>query len=398
MNKHTLCALAASFVSICASADPFGAPPDATHAWAVHDDLRPGVRKISADGVKPPSDAVVLFDGTAESIAGNWRDAKGNPTKWTLSEKGELVSVSGAGYIYTKAKFSDCQLHVEWASPSVVSGRGQGRGNSGVFFMGPSGGYEIQVLDSYETDPFLKNNPNPNYPDGQAGAVYGQNPPLVNPCRAPGAFNTYDIVFHAPRFNADGSVRLPASITVFFNGVLVQDNWKFDGPTGWRRRAKYPGMKGESLCDKGEKMSIAFQDHGNPVRFRNVWAREIPRPDANVTHGKYYAKKDAVEALRAKTADRLEADFDAKWKDAKAGRRLFEAWRVAAYKPTKARLRRVWRLENEFLEAAKGVSKGDWDKLLGVAHWEIEGYYDDLARAGLVEKDDDTRKFIKNIK
>ena len=362
-------------------ADPFGAPPDDRHAWGVHDDYRPGVKKITADGMRPPSDAIVLFDGSAESIVGNWCDKKGEPTKWKLNDKGELVSVKGAGYIFTKGKFADCQLHVEWAAPEKVEGMGQGRGNSGVFLMGE---YEIQVLDSYETDPSKTPNPNPNYSDGQAGAVYGQNPPAVNPCRAPGAFNTYDIIFHAPRFNADGSLRSPATVTVLFNGVLVQDNWKFDGPTGFRRRATYKRAKGDSGLERASRMPIAFQDHGNPVRYRNVWLREIPHPEDNTVHGEYYARRDDVLALRAKTAEELDTGFDSKWASAKAGRRLLEAWRVVTYKSSPERMARVAAAEKEFLKASAGLKRNKMSEKLGIGWYELKAFYDDLAGLKLV--------------
>jgi len=395
ITSKTTLAAAALIAGSFAFADPFGAPPDAKHAWGVHDDNRPGVKKISADGTTPPSDAVVLFDGSAESVSANWCDRAGNPTKWVVDDKGDLISVRGAGYIFTKRKFSSCQLHVEWAAPDKVEGFGQGRGNSGVFFMG---GYEVQVLDSYETDPSKDPNPNPNYPDGQAGAVYGQNPPAVNPCRAPGTFNSYDIVFHAPVFNDDGSIRLPADITLFFNGVLVQDHWKFDGPTGWRRRASYTRNRGDSGLKREDKMPIAFQDHGNPVHFRNVWVREIPRPEENVTHGDYYANEDKVLEVRAATADKLDAEFDAKWADAKPGIKLLEAWRVATYIATPSRLARAAEAEKSFLAAAEGLKKSDMEAKLGLKSDALQGYYGDLLRLGFVADDNPVLKLLGEAK
>jgi len=285
----------------------YGDLPDAKHAWAVHDLNRPNPKKISAEAGAVPSDAKVLFDGSAASVAANWCDGKGGPTKWKVDEKGDLISVSGAGYIFTKGKFSDFQLHVEWAAPLPVQGKGQGRGNSGVFLMG---NYEIQVLDSYETDPDAPGgNRNPNYADGQAGAVYGQNPPMVNPARAPGVFNSYDIVFHAP-IEEGGVILRPATVTVLFNGVVVQDHWLFDGPTGHRDRATYARTTSDSGLVRTAKMPIAFQDHGNPVHYRNVWIREIPRPEDNVTHGDYYARAAAVAECRRKTAAALYAKLE----------------------------------------------------------------------------------------
>ena len=386
-NRVILCG-AAALASLVAAADWLGAPADARHAWAVHDDYRPGVKKITADGVKPPSDAIVLFDGTAKSLADNWCDGRGKPTRWTLDPNGELISVRGAGSVFTKRKFADCQLHVEWAAPTKVSGFGQGRGNSGVFLMGD---YEIQVLDSYETDPDKNPNPNPNYSDGQAGAVYGQNPPAVNPTRAPGVFNTYDIIFHAPVLNADGSVKLPATVTVLFNGVLVQDGWKLDGPTLYRRRTSYP----KSPSTKGP---IGLQDHGNPVHYRNIWIREIPPQGANVTHGNYYADESKVLEQRRATATRLDAEFDAKWGSAKVGRKLLEAWRVATYDPTPARLARAAALEREFLAAANGLSSRDLPGKAGISKGELNTYYGYLSAAGLVKKGNEVSALLGKMK
>ena len=391
--ERSLVSFGVALATAIAFADPFGAPPDAKHAWAVHDDNRPGVKKIVADGTKAPSDAIVLFDGSAESIAANWCDKKGEPTKWTVDENGDLISVRGAGYIFTKRKFASCQLHVEWASPKEAKGTGQGRGNSGVFLMG---NYEVQVLDSYETDPDKDPNPNPNYPDGQAGAVYGQNPPAVNPCRAPGEFNTYDIVFHAPVFNPDGSVKIPADITVLFNGVLVQDCWKFDGPTGWRKRATYARTRSDTGLTFEEKMPLAFQDHGNPVHFRNVWIREIKRPEANTTHGDNYASEKDVLELRRKTADALDGEFDAKWSDAKIGRRLVEAWRIVTYFATPARLERVATLESEYIAAASGIADAkEMAGKLGVGRGDMLTWYGYLQDLNLVRAENPVLKILR---
>ena len=155
--------------------------------------------------------------------------------------------------------FGDCQLHVEWATPVPAHGEGQGRGNSGVF-LGLDR-YEIQVLDSYE---------NKTYADGSAGAIYGQYPPLVNVCRPPGQWQTYDIVYTAPRFDAEGKLLSPVRLTVFHNGVLIQNNVQLTGPTSWLERAPYQAHP--------EKQPISLQDHGNPVRFRNIWVRELGKP------------------------------------------------------------------------------------------------------------------------
>ncbi len=230
--------------------------------WHVHDPDRPWPKKIDPGTAstqespgRPPSDAVVLFDGKDLS---NWRDEKGNPSRWKL-ENGAMVTAPGVGYIYSKPEFGDCQVHVEWYAPTPPMGSSQGRGNSGVFLMGR---YEIQVLDSWD---------NPTYADGSAAAIYGQYPPLVNASRRPGEWQTYDIIWNAPRFNADGSVKTPAYATVLHNGVVVHNHTALLGPMMYRQLTHYTAH--------GEKGPLAFQDHGNPVRFRNVWVRELKEYD-----------------------------------------------------------------------------------------------------------------------
>jgi hypothetical protein len=198
----------------------------------------------------PPSDAVVLFDGKDIS---KWVNAKNEPAKWEVRD-GAMV-VNGTGSIHTKDEFGDCQLHLEWASPSEVKGEGQGRGNSGVYLQGR---YEVQILDSYN---------NKTYFHGQAGAVYKQYAPLVNACRKPGEWQTYDIIFHAPRFGEDGSIVQKARVTVLHNGVLIQDNVEILGATG---------PAGEPAYEKHPAdQPITLQDHGNPVRYRNIWIRPL---------------------------------------------------------------------------------------------------------------------------
>ena len=164
--------------------------------------------------------------------------------------------MKGSGYIRTLQNFGDCQLHVEWATPTPPHGEGQGRGNSGVFFGFDR--YEVQVLDSYNAK---------TYSDGQAAAIYGQYPPLVNASLAPGKWQTYDIIYTAPRFDPTGKLISPVRETVIHNGVVVQNNVSLVGPTSWLERAPY--------SPHPEKQPIAFQDHGNPVRYRNVWVREL---------------------------------------------------------------------------------------------------------------------------
>jgi hypothetical protein len=234
--------------------------------WLAHDMRRPRPSVVTpgkqALPAPAPSDAVILFDGKDLS---NWRDAMGGPAKWKAQD-GYMESVPLSGYVYTAGKFGDVQLHVEWAAPLPAVGSSQGRGNSGIFLMGL---YEVQVLDSYNND---------TYPDGQAGAVYGQYPPLVNASLPPGEWQSYDIVFRRPRFDADGRVTKPARLTVIHNGVLVQDSVEVWGPTAWLQNLPYsPGA---------EKLPIGLQDHGNPVRYRNMWLRELneapdPTPPEN---------------------------------------------------------------------------------------------------------------------
>jgi hypothetical protein len=205
----------------------------------------------------PPSDAVVLFDGTAKSFSKNWTDTQGAVSKWNVVD-GAMESVRRAGYVQSKAKFGSCQLHIEWASPAKVQGNGQGRGNSGVFLMGT---YEVQVLDSHD---------NQTYADGQAGALYGRSKPLVNASRKAGEWQSYDIIFHRPLFDKDGKVTRRATFTILHNGVLIQDHTGLSGGTGWRG----PNAASEYKAH-ADKLPISMQDHGNPVRFRNIWVREL---------------------------------------------------------------------------------------------------------------------------
>jgi hypothetical protein len=230
--------------------------------WVDHDRLRPmapvidpGLPSTPDQVGKAPSDAVVLFDGKDVS---QWVSMDGSPTQW-IAKDGYMACVPGSGYVRTLQNFGDCQLHVEWAAPTPPEGNGQGRGNSGVF-LGMDR-YEIQVLDCYD---------NKTYADGAAGSIYGQYPPLVNACRAPGQWQTYDIIYTAPRFDATGKLLSPTRVTILHNGVLIQNNVELTGPTDWLDRAAYRPHP--------EKQPICLQDHGNPVRFRNIWVRELGQP------------------------------------------------------------------------------------------------------------------------
>ena len=225
--------------------------------WRVHDGNRPQPRVVTpgATAGSPPSDAVVLFDGTNLS---KWKGRDGD-AKWKV-ENGYMEVVAKTGDIETRDHFGDCQLHLEWAAPAEVVGDSQGRGNSGVFLIGR---YEIQVLDGYN---------NLTYADGITSAIYGQYPPLVNACRKPGEWQTYDICFVAPRFDGDKLVS-PAQITVIHNGVLVHHRQAALGPTGHRNLSSY---------DKPHPPigPLRLQDHGNPVRYRNIWIRALTDYDA----------------------------------------------------------------------------------------------------------------------
>ena len=223
-------------------------PPEATEFY------EPVPQKIEAGEStnKPASDAKILFDGSDLSAFVNEKD--GSEPTWNI--EGDVLTVNpGTGGIVTKENFGDMQLHLEWRSPSEIKGEGQGRGNSGVIIMGK---YEVQILDSYE---------NETYTNGQAASIYKQSPPLVNATKAPGQWNTYDIIFTAPRFNEDGMLLSPAKLTVLHNGVVVQNNYELRGPT------EYIGIPNYTKHE--EKLPIHFQDHGNPVSFRNIWVREL---------------------------------------------------------------------------------------------------------------------------
>ena len=220
--------------------------PKVTEVW----DLKP--KKITANPVfaEAPSDAIVLFSG--KDLA-EWTTLDGAAAAWDVKE-GAFSVAKGKGDIKTKKTFGDFQLHIEWRSPSVVEGEGQGRGNSGIFLQER---YELQVLDSYESV---------TYSNGQAGSIYKQSIPLVNATRKPGEWQAYDVVYTAPRFSENGRTIAPAYITVIHNGVVVQNHTQINGPTEY---------KGLPVYLSHGKASLKLQDHGNPVSFRNIWIREM---------------------------------------------------------------------------------------------------------------------------
>ena len=261
---------------LCALGALAWAGSQAAQDWAVHDMNRPAPAVVDPGPAGPPTpapaDAVVLFDG--KGLA-RWEDGKGGPAGWKVQD-GFMEVVAKTGSIRTKKKFGDCRLHIEWATPAVVAGEGQGRGNSGVFLMDT---YEVQILDSFE---------NPTYADGQAAAIYGQHPPRVNACRPPGQWQSYDIEFRAPRFAADGALLEPARMTVRHNGILVHDNAVLTGPTANKARPPYKAHP--------DRLPISLQDHGNPTRFRNIWVQDLSEPAGR-------AKKPDAKAAK-KTAEK----------------------------------------------------------------------------------------------
>ena len=231
--------------------------------YSVHDKDRPHPPVVTPAPRfgQPPSDAIVLFDGKDLS---QWRSDKGNgPASWKIVDNDYMVVPSKAGGIHTEKVFGNCQLHVEWRTPEGVPPEvtDQKRSNSGVFLMGR---YEIQVLDSYTDDNYQTNH---TYADGQAAAIYGSYPPIVNAMRQPGEWQTYDIAFQRPLFDDKGNVVRKARVTVFHNGVCVQNNVELEGTTSHKVKARYTAH-GDG--------PIALQDHGNPIAYRNIWIRPLP--------------------------------------------------------------------------------------------------------------------------
>lgn len=246
-------AVGIAVVLVAGSALSAQSPPSGRR-WKAHDPARPKPVKVTpgnALGV-PPSDAVVLFDGRSLDA---WASRDGSAPKW-ITKNGVMEAVPGAGPVATRQGFGDGQLHIEWATPLEGVGQGQDRGNSGVYLMSK---YEVQILESRD---------NVTYADGQAAAIYGQHPPLVNASRGPGEWQSYDIVFRRPRFKSDGTLETPARMTVLHNGVLVQDAARLWGPTNWLRYGAY--------AKHPDALPLMLQDHAHPVRFRNIWIRPLP--------------------------------------------------------------------------------------------------------------------------
>lgn len=246
MKKLIVCIIAAAYFTIVSAQEKI-TDPKATEKWSpVPVVVTPG------EGTLPPSDAIVLL-GQNDDLS-MWEGQDGGEVKWDIKD-GVLTVKKGTGIIKTRNYFGDCQLHLEWRTPAEVVGEGQGRGNSGVFLMGK---YEVQVLDSYNSR---------TYSNGQAGSIYKQHIPLVNACRPPGIWQTYDIIWKAPKFNEDGSVNEPAYITVIQNGVLIQNHVEIKGTTD------FIGI--QTYKPHADRLPITLQDHGNPVSYRNIWIREL---------------------------------------------------------------------------------------------------------------------------
>lgn len=289
----SLCALPCLATAANTGSAFYGDAPDEHHPWAVHDRNRPQPPRVEPGTFssqdqpgQPPSDAIVLFGG-ADGDINKWEADKKEPepTKWIVKD-GILQCVPKSGYIRTKEEFGDCQLHVEWSEPADITGESQGRGNSGIFLMGY---LEVQVLDNYN---------NPTYADGFAGSLYGINPPAANPLRKPGEWQVYDIVFRKPVYK-DGKAVDPGYVTVLINGVLVQDHTPLEGPGGHHNRSKTGPFP--------EKGPLKLQDHGNPVKYRNIWYRPLPkRTVEGATDGAL--TEEATKAKRAEIAQTIRAD------------------------------------------------------------------------------------------
>jgi hypothetical protein len=314
----------------------YGDPPDERHPWAIHDSNRPQPKVVTPGTFsapdqpgKPPADAIVLFDGT--DLA-KWEADKGQggPTAWVIKD-GAMECTPGSGYIRTKDKFGDCQLHVEWAAPKKVQGDSQGRGNSGIFL---EGAVEIQVLDSYN---------NPTYADGGAASVYGVNPPMVNALRPPGEWQVVDIVFRRPVYK-DGQPLDPGYVTVFVNGVLVQDHTALEGGTGHMKRSK-----AGPLADKGP---LKLQDHGNPVRFRNIWYRELPpRAAEGGTDGPLSV--EATMAKRKQIAAAIRQDAAKLANPANPLPELLRLMESVEYEKDEATVQKVEQMAGQYLDSVK---------------------------------------------
>ncbi len=337
----TLCALPLLISGLRAAEGVTGSPfygdaPDEHHPWAIHDHNRPQPVVVtpgtfSSQDVpgQPPSDAIALFSGEEADLA-KWESDKnpGEATKWIVKDK-TFQCVPGSGYVRTKEQFGDCQLHVEWTEPTDITGTSQGRGNSGIFLMGM---VEVQVLDSYNS---------PSYADGMAGAIYGVNPPLVNVLRPPGQWQSYDIIFRRPIIK-DGKEIDTGYLTVIINGVIVQDHTPIEGGGGHKARSHpkaYP-----------ETGPLKLQDHGNPVRYRNIWYRPLPaRSIEGGTSG--YLTEEATTAKRKEIASDIRRDA-AKLEGNEKTLRLLES---LVYEKDEATSKQAEELVSKFISDVKAL-------------------------------------------
>src|SRR5438105_687343 len=324
----------------------YGDAPDEHHPWAVHDPNRPQPKVVTPGTFstpeqpgQPPSDAIVLFDGTDLS---KWESAKdGGSPKWLIKD-GVMQVAPSSGDLRTKDKFGDCQLHIEWAAPKEVKGDSQGRGNSGIFLMGR---VEIQVLDSYN---------NLTYADGHAASIYSVNPPMANALRPPGEFQVYDIVFRRPIYK-DGQPVDPGHVTVFVNGVLAQDHTELECGTGHMGRAK-PGPF-------PEKGPLQLQDHGNPMRFRNIWYRELPpRAIEGGTDGQPLTT-EATMAKRKEIAAAIRQDAETHANGANALPQLLRLMESLEYEKDEPTVQKVEQMSGQYLQALKQLAQGSPDQI-----------------------------------
>lgn len=380
MKSFTLLLSAPALLStvIANTGSPFyGAPPDDQHPWAVHDRNRPqpprvepGTFSSQEQPGKPPSDAIVLFDGTEASLA-KWASDKNinEPTKWIIRD-GALECVPKGGYIRTKEEWGDCQLHVEWAAPSAVKSNSQGRGNSGVFLMGIA---EIQVLDNFD---------NPTYADGFSSSVYGVNPPAVNPLEAPGKWQVYDIIFRRPIYKDEKEVEA-GYFTVFLNGVLTQDHTPLEGGGGHMGRTKARPFP--------EKGPLKLQDHGNPVRYRNIWYRPLPpRSAEGGTNGIL-----TPEATKAKRKEIAQSVRD-KAAQATGNEKIIILLESLCYEADPATIKAADELATSYLDALKQVPADQIESKKGeVRHFARA--YDYLAKCKALPNDHPLKVAFDNV-
>jgi hypothetical protein len=346
MKFSTLLATASAAFSLTSTARAaestgnafYGDAPDEHHPWAVHDRNRPQPKRVEplpydAEKAKAPADAVVLFGGS-DSDVNKWEadKAEGGPTAW-IAKDGVFQCVPKSGYVRTKEKFGDIQLHVEWSAPTPPQGDSQGRGNSGIFLEGL---VEIQVLDNYN---------NPTYADGFACSMYGVSPPLANALRPPGEWQSVDITFRRPIYK-DGKCEDPGFVTVYCNGVLMQDRVQIEGGTGHKARPK-PGPFPETG-------PLKLQDHGNPVRYRNIWLRPLPPRTADEHATTVTMTAEATAAKRKEIAASIREDA-AKLQGSAKLLRLLES---LTYENEAATVEEAEKAANAFLDEAGKLPAG----------------------------------------